>query len=398
MSEHDLEQFSESLWAPKKTLSVREWAEANLVLSERVSSSPGPYTTILTPYVREPLEDFRDDRVRTAVLCWGAQTAKTTTILAGLAYKLDMAPVPAMWVMPNENLARSFSEYRWQPMVDDCQVLSRHKLANTDKYKIMEQHFDKMSLWFFGSNSPANLSSRSVGLLICDETDKFAEASSKEAGAIQLAEARTRTYPLSLTIQTSTPTTEFGYIWQAFLRGDQRYYYVPCPFCSEMQILTWPNVKWDTMAKNDAGEWDNEKVRATAYYECPSCKGKITDGHKTKMLRMGKWKAANSNPEPNVKSYHLSGLYSPWETFGKLAVKFLNDKKSIMGLQDFVNSVLAQPWVEQNDEEPIKISGSGYRQGEMWSECERRIITADIQESGGFHMWVIVRARMGWKA
>jgi len=394
MSEHDLEQFSESLWAPKKTLSVREWAEANLVLSERVSSSPGPYTTILTPYVREPLEDFRDDRVRTAVLCWGAQTAKTTTILAGLAYKLDMAPVPAMWVMPNENLARSFSEYRWQPMVDDCQVLSRHKLANTDKYKIMEQHFDKMSLWFFGSNSPANLSSRSVGLLICDETDKFAEASSREAGAIQLAEARTRTYPLSLTIQTSTPTTEFGYIWQAFLRGDQRYYYVPCPFCSEMQILTWPNVKWDTMAKNDAGEWDNEKVRATAYYECPSCKGKITDGHKTKMLRMGKWKAANSNPEPNVKSYHLSGLYSPWETFGKLAVKFLNDKKSIMGLQDFVNSVLAQPWVEQNDEEPIKISGSGYRQGEVWSECERRIITADIQESGGFHMWVIVRA---WK-
>ena len=124
MSEHDLEQFSESLWAPKKTLSVREWAEANLVLSERVSSSPGPYTTILTPYVREPLEDFRDDRVRTAVLCWGAQTAKTTTILAGLAYKLDMAPVPAMWVMPNENLARSFSEYRWQPMVDDCQGIS----------------------------------------------------------------------------------------------------------------------------------------------------------------------------------------------------------------------------------------------------------------------------------
>lgn len=391
----DLDQFVENMWAPKKAISVQDWAEANLYLSERVSSSAGAYSTLLTPYVIEPLETFREDRTRTMVLCWGAQTAKTTTILAGLAYRLDVAPVPAMWVMPNENLARSFSEYRWQPLVNDCNALSRHKPQSDDKFKLMEQHFDRMSLWFFGSNSPANLASRSVGLLICDETDKFAEASSREAGAIQLAEARTRTYPLSLTIQTSTPSTEFGYIWQAFLRGDQRYFHVPCPHCGELQVLTWPNVKWDQGAKGEDGSWDNERVRATAFYECPSCRGKITDGQKTKMLRLGKWKPANPNPEPNVKSYHLSGIYSPWETFGKLAVKFVNDKKSLQGLQDFVNSVLAQPWVENVEEKEDVVTGSGYRMGESWTEGEKRIITADIQEAKGFHMWVVVR---NWKA
>lgn len=394
MNELDLLQFVDNIWSPRQVLSVQQWAEANLYLSERVSSSAGAYSTLLTPYVREPLENFKDDHTRTMVLCWGAQTAKTTTILAGLAYRLDVNPVPAMWVMPNENLARSFSEYRWQPLVLDCPVLARHKPANADKFKIMEQHFDRMSLWFFGSNSPANLASRSVGLLICDETDKFAEASSREAGAIQLAEARTRTYPLSLTIQTSTPTTEFGYIWQAFLRGDQRYYHVPCPHCNEFQVLTWPNVKWDKEAKGEDGTWDNERVRATAYYECPKCKGRITDGQKTKMLRLGKWRPANPNPEPNVKSYSLSGIYSPWETFGKLAVKFVNDKKSLVGLQDFVNSVLAQPWVENPEESTDKVEGSGYRMGEVWAEADRRIISADIQEAKGFHMWVVVRA---WK-
>ena len=64
------------------------------------------------------------------------------------------------------------------------------------KIKILEQHFQKMSLWFVGSNSPANLSSRSVSLLMLDEVDKFSDgSSSKEAGALQLAEARVATYP-----------------------------------------------------------------------------------------------------------------------------------------------------------------------------------------------------------
>jgi phage terminase large subunit GpA-like protein len=60
--------------------------------------------------------------------------------------------------MPSEALARSFSETRWLPMIDDCPVLAKEKPDNTDKIKILEQHFRKMSLWFVGSNSPANLS------------------------------------------------------------------------------------------------------------------------------------------------------------------------------------------------------------------------------------------------
>lgn len=148
MTAEDLEIIANSFWIPKADISVTEWAEANLYLSERVSSSAGPYSTMLTPYVREPLETFKDEKIRLMVLCWGAQTSKTTTILAGMGYRLDMKPTPTMWVMPNENLARSFSEYRWMPMVDDCPALARHKPNNPDRYKLMEQHFDKMSIWF----------------------------------------------------------------------------------------------------------------------------------------------------------------------------------------------------------------------------------------------------------
>jgi hypothetical protein len=34
-------------------------------------------------------------------------------------------------------------------------------------------------------------------------------------------------------------------IWPEFLRGDQRYYFVPCPHCDEYQKLVWEQVRWD---------------------------------------------------------------------------------------------------------------------------------------------------------
>ena len=200
--------LARSLFHRREKLSIPEWCEKNLVLSARVTNIPGPYSTNLTPYCREPLEAFGNDNIRRITLVWGAQTSKTTTILAGLAYRLAENPCPSLWVMPSEQLARSFSETRWLPMVDDCPTLSKEKPIDTDKIKILEQHFKRMSLWFVGSNSPANLSSRSVALLMLDEVDKFSDgSSSKEAGALQLAEARVATYPNHLIISTSTPTT-----------------------------------------------------------------------------------------------------------------------------------------------------------------------------------------------
>ena len=42
----------------------------------------------------------------------------------------------------------------------------------------------------------------------------------------------------------------------------------------------------------------------------------------------------------------MNSLYAPWRscTFGALAVKFLRDKDTLNGLQDFTNSTMAMPW------------------------------------------------------
>lgn len=389
-----LERSLRDVFAPVDNREVWQWAEDEIVLTRRQTETPGPYSTLLTPYIKEPLNCFSDPHVTDMCLCFGSQTSKTTAMMIGAAWRMVNNPAPTIWVMPSEHLARSFSENRWQPMVDDCDRLRALKPSNVHRFKTLEQQFRDCTLVFIGSNSPANLASRPAGLLIMDETDKFAMPTEREAGAVSLAENRTKAYTNALRIKASTPTTVEGEIWQSFMQGDQRYYYVPCPHCNTMQRLLWQNVKWSTDARAENESWNEDAVRASAYYECAHCKEKITDMHKTRMLRAGEWRATNANSAQGRRSYHLNSLYAPWRScgFGELAVVFLRQKASLMGLQDFINGALAEPWIDDLDkQDEIKITASDYLSGDKWSDTSFSAMTIDVQDAGGRHFWVVIR-------
>jgi phage terminase large subunit GpA-like protein len=373
---------------------VVAWAESNLKLSERITNKPGSYLTQRTPYVREVLECFADERVRRLALVWGAQTSKTTAIIVGMAYKLDVNPAPCLWVMPSTHLARSFSETRWMPLIDQNPTLARHKQADPDKYRLLEQHFDRMSVWFTGSNSPASLSSRSIAALCMDELDKFPAKGGKESAPLQLAEARVATYPQHIIVTTSTPTYEDGAIWTEWLKGDQRKYFVPCLGCGEAWSLEWGHIKWDETAKQDEG-WNMERVAATARCVCPACGHAHEEADKQEMLERGEWRPTDFAAEPGRRSYHLSSLYAPWRKWADLAVKFLQDREAPGGLQDFYNRELAIPWKvegsrittamirERIDASPKYLLGQPPSDGVL-----ARLMAVDVQQT---ELWWLVR-------
>lgn len=370
-----------SQWVPHPRQSVTEWAEANLSFSSRFTSSPGPFRVRSYPYMREWLDAFHPaSGVRSMALLCGAQVAKSTAIQVGMAYRLCRAPAPALWVLDTQTNAQSFSESRWQVMIDDNEVLRAELPANKDKFKNLDQAFRRMHLWFVGSNSPGNLAGRSISLLCLDEVDKYKTKTKQEAAAVQLAIQRTASFPMALIVQTSTPTTQEGSIWKAWLEGDQRRFWVPCPHCGEMTLLNWPMMKWDDEAKIDQDKWDLKRVRETARLECPHCAGHITDASKTKMLRDGQWRAENPGALPGHRSYHLSALYSVRRSFGALAVKFLQDKQSLMGLQDFVNSILAEPWEEAMTTESRPLTVGEYNLRAPVEEGTARIMAVDVQQ------------------
>lgn len=401
--EAELESYCHDMLSPAPTLRVSEWAGENIFLSERSSALPGRFSTALTPYICEPLQAYADRSVSDLALCFGTQTAKTTIVMIGTAYRIVNDPTPTLWVMPSVDLAESFSKTRWQPMVNDCPLLVLQKPDDRHLFTTLEQHFAKVTLNFVGSNSASNLSSRPVGLLNMDETDKFKMESDREAGALQLAEERTKTFFYPLRVKTSTPTTIHGDIWREFLLGDQRYYHMPCPHCAEPITFKFTvrsevhgdcGIRWWRESEDESktdGEWDMEKVRVNTHYRAQCCGGEIHDRDKPGMLRAGAWVPTFLRAEIGRRSYHLNSLYSLLGRecrWGNIAVKWLQTKGSITKRHNFINSTLAEPWDEERavDDNPVYVET--YEQSALPVE-RTTILSADLQEG---HLWAVARS------
>ena len=358
-----------SRWvADRPTLLPSQWALDTVTLPASEERGQGPLSWSGREFCAEPLDCFADPIVSDVVCCFGSQIGKTVLIMCGIGYLLDCDPCGILWVMPDKDLARSFSQSRWMPFVELNKNLApliprgsqRHKWAN------LAQKVGGSWVNFVGSNSRAGLSSRPKRIVALDEMDKFpVETRGGEAGAINLAEQRVKDAAMPKRIKTSTPSTSDGPGWVEFQKGDQRRYLVPCPHCRAGVFLAWikgqsalkpdprdAHIAWDETAKRDDNSWDFDRVVASAHCVCPHCNGKIENHHKTEMVRNGNWKPTALAPS-SFRSYHLPSLYasSPTTTFGLMARAWLMGLRSIEGVQGFVNGMLAEPWESQSEKE-----------------------------------------------
>ena len=386
------------LFAARRLLPPVDWIYDNCVLRDNVSEQPGRLK--LYPYSKEVVESLVDPETHKVTLCWGSQSAKTTTIYGGLAYLLSEFPKDTLYIMPSAENARRFAKGRWLPFVEDCKPLRAQcpispSSGNIDSDKItnMYQEFFNCSMTFTGAGSENNVKSAPVAYLVLDEIDEIDPAI--RLAALERIKGR-REYKI---IQTSTPKDESGGVWEEYLYGDQRKYYMPCPHCGEMITFEWRqadgdkgkrySICFDEAAKMENGDYDFELVAESAYYRCQCCGGKITDADKPQMLEKGEWRQSNALAPRGHRSYHLNSLYSPALTFAGLISQWLQASKSAHGLKKFVQGQLAEPWREdwQNTEEAeANQLETDYQRYEL--KGEYRIIAADTQTD---HYRYIVR-------
>ena len=369
---------------------VIKWLENNLYLPDRVTSRPGLISFEAYPYAREVIRAMDNPENDTVTLCFATQTSKTTCLVAYLLSRLLRDPTPSLFVMPNADLAQSFSETRLQPLIDHCERLAELKPHDRHRYKNMQMEMETMTINLVGSNSPANISSRPVGLAVLDEVDKFATATSREASAFELALERTKSFPNRKHIISSTPTVDTGTIWEQFLLGDQRYFYWRCPECGHEQTFLFDQLKWDADAQGKSGKWDLRRIEDTTRYECPECGHSIVDGNKSTLLRDAQWIATSEQSRRGHASFHLNSLYSASLKFSDVAIYFLQKKGYLDGLQNFVNSWLAQPWQDQfNDIDEDELPTKGYRKNESWDDEAIKLMAVDVQSG---HFWYAIRS------
>lgn len=380
---------------PRILESVWQWAERHVRLSVRSTGTPGPYSSAWIAYTRKWQECFTDSRIREIIICAAAQTGKTESVLNCLRYSIAEDPGPMLWIMPAETLARSFSETRLQPSLRDCPPCREQIPSDPDLFKLTEMHFKDCTLTMVGAGSAAQLSSRPIRFLFADEIDKFPEASQKEAGALELVRVRTTSFWNAKIILASTPTVESGQIWQEYLKGSQHKFYVKCPQCGVAQVLRFKQVKWpeNEITKPGGKVWNTDAVAKLTWYECESCQHPISQLAKAGMIRGGEWRATNSNAPVERISFHLSALYSPWRSWGSIAAQFLEAKGSYSGLQNFTNSVEAEPWKVQGGENiqetNLEALRGDYNMGVVPVKPELMTMCVDVQRS---EFWYTIRA------
>lgn len=385
-------------WALPAEMTVSQWADKYRILDES-SAEPGQWRTDRVPYLREIMDTFNDPRIETIVLKKSTQIGGTQALNNILGYIVDQDPGSTLYVLPTREDSEDVALHTVRPFVFSNNVMIRHLTGDSNDITKKKFVFDRMILYLTGSSSPSALSRRAIRYLLCDEINKYPPFSGREADPISLASERQRTFWNRKKMLASTPTTEHGYITKAYEKSDQREYYVPCPHCGHFQTLKWPNIK----LPKDIRDTVEIRLKRLAYYQCVSCKARIDDKHKQKMLESGVWlrkgqkidKKGNITGNPpfnDTAGFWINSLYSPWLTFSEIAAKWLDCQGDIAALMNFINSWLAEEFHEKTEEVTPALLGKNigaYKRAVVPDQA--LVLTAGVDKQKD-HFYFVIRA------
>ena len=405
---------TQSLWlagllfralAPRPVQRVSDWCEQTPVVFNEPNCR-GPFSFGGREYLREPL-DWYQSADTDLVLCFGTRLGKTRVLFGGKMWLLVHEPCRMLCVMPNTNGtggAQNVARTRFIPALRATGATATLIPTGNQRqnFKTLQQILGGSIIDWAGSNSPANLASNPARYVEQDEVDKYKRMGDREADPSKLADERCKEFSNPKRAKASTPTLVSGLIWQELLKTDMRRRFLPCPHCQKFVVLAWHSdftvlpktgceayVRWDPEARRKDGNWDLDRVERSARAECPHCGGHIRDTHKTRMDRAGEWRPTKEGT-PGMRGYHLPSMYSASRqtNFGQMAIRFLTAKRSIQGLQGFINSDLAEPYEgQENRSKRIELITTTFNAGDDW----RKIMTVDCQARAP-HFWFVVRA------
>jgi len=268
-----------------------------------------------------------------------SQVGGTETINNIAAYFIEHDPGPMIMVQPTVEMAKDWSKDRFAPMIRDMPELSaliKEAKSRDSDNTIQQKIFPGGSLVVVGANSPSGLASRPRRIALLDEVSRYPLSAGTEGDPVGLVKARTKNFWNRKIFLCSTPTVEgICRITDAFEESDKRYYHVPCLHCGEYQRLKFKQLNWPDGKPDEA------------VYVCAECACVITDKDKPMMLRAGKWVATKEFR--GIAGFHISELYSPWVTFGKIATDFVNAKRFPEKLQVWVNTCLGEVWKDKGE-------------------------------------------------
>ena len=304
-----------------------EWAEANRYLPSQLTSMPGHFRFSVTPYLREILDCLSlDSPIREVAFMKGGQIGGTVGLVENfIGYCIaHVRTAPVMFVTADADLAKLRLESYIVPMLQQSGL--EHLIESVDDASARKSgRTAKKVEWSgggflipVGAKSANRMISISVMMLLRDEIDSWLDVVGRDGDPIKLTADRTAAYEgrrkiLDLSVPKIRGASK---IEERFKRGDQRYYFVRCLKCNHAQTLRWKRENPETgevtgiVWQMEAGRLVPDSVR----YLCEKCGHPHRNEDKERLLSPdhgAEWRATAVPVSPEVRSYHLSSLYSP---------------------------------------------------------------------------------------
>ena len=357
--------------APPPKLSIDEWADTYRILSSKTSAEPGRWNTDRVPFQREIMKAISDPRTEMVVLMYAAQLAKTETLLNTFGYYADYDPAPIMFLMPTQKLAEDFATTRLNDMIKSTPQLRKKIIIDSDEGRDTktQKEFQGGYITLTGSNSPTELASRPIRILLADEIDKYPVDVKGEGDPLNLAIERTKTFWNKKIVVTSTPTVKGeSRIENEYLSSTMEEFYIPCPECGTFQKLEWKNITFEPIG-----------------HKCESCLEVSSEISWKKGLKDGIWMPSVELAEDEryrKRGFKISELYSPFSKWKTVIQKFKDSKGDQQKMKAFTNTALAETWEEKS--EKLDFQDIAERREEYNCEVPEdvRVLTAgvDVQE------------------
>jgi phage terminase large subunit GpA-like protein len=371
------------------------------------------------PPIFEALEHYR----RIIIVC-GSQMGKTGGLLNVIGRELDDSPAPILYVGPTKNNVSTVIEPQITSMLKSAPSLWA-KTDHSRRAQRLAKTVAGVSLRLAWAGSPTELASQFAKIVLVDEFDRMAPIPG-EGDIMTLGEARNSNYARGRAIGTSTPTAgnvdverhpETGLehwkpadakdvqspIWRYFQEGTRFEWAVPCPHCSQYFIPRLRHLWWPKDAEGKSCSPRIAKKEARLVCSTNGCH--IEDSAKAAMNAAGRYlapgqkivddKVVGDPPDSDTASFWISGLMSPWKTFGDRAADYIRALNSgdQERLRVVINTGFGELYAFRGDAPPaaaVRACAGAYVTGQMLAGARVLTCGVDVQKKR------LVYAVRGW--
>lgn len=324
------------VYAPEPDEEIWEWAERTLRIpaTENEEMAGQFWSASVTPYVKELMRWVKRPGKGEFWIRKSSQVGFTMAVLIIICWFIVHRSGNICYAVDTTHTAREISKTRLQKWISDNSLLETMG-EDVDDLANLTYYLRNTTVYMIGAYSKGAWANKSIMLFILDELDKHPYIEG-EGTTADLARERVKRPKNAKVIGFCTPG-ETDQITKEFEAGTQEELRLPCPHCRHMEALKWENFVFGTPEFKDLADgYDLEKVRQAAHFQCPACRGRIEERHKSAMLLGYQSVPMNAKAPANIRSMHIWDAYSPFVSFGDLAVEWLKAQGDPVKIERYI--------------------------------------------------------------